>query len=542
MGGSISVTSAPNQGSCFEFSVILEQQDYQEIELVPLDLLDSLKCLVVDDNEMAREVFKKMLQSFGFQVWAVASAHEAFLELHRAQKHSEKPYDVVLMDYQMPHENGLEAANKIKADKSLQIIPLVIMVTAHDRETIRKEWGEKALDGLLIKPISAETMLSCILLACGKEIATKTINQEKAILRTQRHYAGVKILLVEDNPTNQQVGLGILTSVGALVDIANNGVEAIQKAGNKQLYDVILMDLQMPEMDGFKATEFIRANYPHYDHVPIIAMTANVMKNDREKCLQAGMNDHIAKPIDVSILFSVLDKWLEIESNEARLDLETASEQLPQFPQLPGIDIKSGLQRLSGNCELFKRVICGFYQDHQPMLVKLKQAVEQNSWEEVQEYVHQIKGSAGNISALNLAECAKTIEYQLKQGDYTFISENIRQLEQLFLEIGLAVQILAGWNKEKTDLKEKTALKNIDEKLLKWQLAQLKILLLSNDLRAEILFNNIYPLLNFFINKDILQKIQKDVINLAYNEAQNKIEVYINPALAKLKNNRHDLH
>jgi HPt (histidine-containing phosphotransfer) domain-containing protein len=268
-------------------------------------------------------------------------------------------------------------------------------------------------------------------------------------------------------------------------------------------------------------------------------MTANAMKDDREKCLQVGMNDHISKPIDVNLLFNVLDKWLGLasdvieqttENNEAAIEL--------QFPKhLPGIDIVSALSRLTNNKSLFKRVVCGFYQDHQQIIEDLKSAVKDNDWLKVQEYVHQIKGSAGNISALELAKLAKLIERKIKQSDYQEIPQQVQKLEQAFLEIGLTVQVLNSWNNiELETIEENTQQKNeTNYKLLQWQLAQLKILLLSHDLQAESLFNNIFLPLSAIVDKKIMQVIQLNITNLDYEQAQQTIDLHIIPALTKLK-------
>ncbi|NOQ35135.1 MAG: response regulator [Methylococcaceae bacterium] len=532
MKGKISVESTPKIGSKFYFTAEFEMQNEEESQ-IEFDNLAHLNCLVVDDNKMAQTVFKKMLSSFQFSVASVSSASEALVELHRVQQQQEKLYDVVLMDYRMPKENGLEAAEKIKTDKTLHVVPTVIMVTAHDRSYVKSKLKNSVLDGLLVKPISASTMLNSILLACGQNIAVTANNYAVEVLRDPHHYAGINILLVEDNPTNQQVAQGILEGVGATIDIANNGVEAIQKVGAEKKYNVILMDLQMPEMDGFKATEFIRANYFSYYDIPIIAMTANAMKGDKEKCLNSGMDDHIAKPIDVKFLFQTLDKWLNLETNPS--EIENIG-QLITFPQqLAGIDVKSGLFRLVGNQALFKRVICGFYDEHLAIIDGLKIAISEQNWQSAIEYTHQLKGAAGNISANTLSERAKSLEQQLKQAEYTLVPLQLAQLIDAFNEIGKAVEVLQAWNETANDASVDATVE-LKIEALEQQVLLLQEQLKQQNLQAEIIFVEQKPQLQQILSSNDLHTLETAINTLNYEQALACIEDFIFPALASLKN------
>jgi two-component system, sensor histidine kinase and response regulator len=362
-----------------------------------------------------------------------------------------------------------------------------------------------------------------------------TTTQSSTVGKQAPHYNGVKVLLVEDDRVNQQVAHGILSALGALVDIANNGIEALKKIENNR-YDVILMDLQMPELDGVKTAQFIRSNHANYSHVPIIAMTGNTEQEDKEKCLQAGMNDHIAKPIDVKLLFAILNKWLGLDFSAVEQLILEKQLNLPEFPKyLPGLDIESGLARLGGNKILFKRIVCSFYQNHRIILENLTQAVKQQQWQQAQEYLHQLKGSAGNISADTIFKCSADMESRLKHGDYQ-IEPQLVELDDLFMQIQLSVDLLENWHTEKTDIspEDKQTLE-LDDNLLAWQLAQLKFFLTHNNLEAETLFDSLYFKLKHFFDESIVQLIKNDINNLNYAQAQKNIDLYISPTLAQLK-------
>ena len=267
-----------------------------------------MNVLVVDDNETSRNIFQEMLESFSFVVALAASGEEALSELESAP--ADQPFRLVIMDWKMPGLDGIETAHRIKTHPGLDTIPAIIMVTAYGREEIMRKAEKTGLDGFLIKPVNASVLFDTIIQAFGQEAAAS--GEVAGDLKTEKkgtdHIVGARVLLVEDNDINQQVAREILEGAGLIVSLADNGQEAVT-AVQTGTYDVVLMDIQMPVMDGYAATRAIRRD-DRYKDLPILAMTAHAMAGDAQKSLDAGMQDHVTKPIDPEHLFAALQKWI----------------------------------------------------------------------------------------------------------------------------------------------------------------------------------------------------------------------------------------
>jgi CheY-like chemotaxis protein len=303
MGGEISVESQPDQGSSFSFTATFGLgREKGEERLLPSPDLRGLKVLVVDDNATSRDILQIILESFSFQVVLASSGEEGLAELEAAPR--DEPFELVLMDWKMPGMNGIEASKRIKGHPHLSKIPAVILVTAYGREEIMQEAEKAGLEGFLIKPVNSSLFFDTIMQALGKDVrkSSPAVRQRDQEVELLQNIHGARVLLVEDNEINRQVAKEILTGAGLEVFLANDGQEAVDAVG-KEHYDAVLMDIQMPVMDGYLATEAIRSD-PRCKDLPIIAMTAHAMAGDREKCLAAGMNDHVTKPIDPEQLFS----------------------------------------------------------------------------------------------------------------------------------------------------------------------------------------------------------------------------------------------
>jgi CheY-like chemotaxis protein len=263
-----------------------------------------MKILVVDDNSAAREIMSEYLSAMGFQVNAVSNGEDALFMIINCDKN--KPYDAVFVDWQMPEMDGIQTIRKIMNMDFLQNVPSMILVTAYDMNEMMKMAEGMKVDGFLAKPVSQSMLYDTV-----AGIANKGREKEKNSMLTEEtdyHLVGLKVLLAEDNEVNQQIAKELLSGQGITVTIADNGKEAVDRMNGilEGKYDLILMDLQMPEMDGFEATKEIRKINPD---IPIIAMTARTMLEERDKCYQAGMNDHVAKPIDPQMLFVTIKKW-----------------------------------------------------------------------------------------------------------------------------------------------------------------------------------------------------------------------------------------
>ena len=300
MGSNIKVESTPNVGSTFTFSLNLQEADYEAEQTIELN---QLRTLVVDDNSDARQVICNIARSLQLPVTEARSAQQAIDLIHQYNIDPKKQFELVLMDYRMPEIDGLHAAQIIKQDSSLNYIPTVIMVSACDRDEVMKSQLSKYLEGFISKPVSASRLYNSVNHLLYKEHPA-TPETKKTVASLQ----GIRVLLVEDNIVNQKVAQGMLKKQGVIATIANNGQEAIDTLmAKKDDFDAVLMDIEMPKVDGYQATAFIREHL-NLD-IPIIAMTAHAMSTDRDKCLQAGMNDHIHKPIKPELLYKALSTF-----------------------------------------------------------------------------------------------------------------------------------------------------------------------------------------------------------------------------------------
>ena len=418
MHGDIGVNSEPNVGSDFYFTARLKTQ----IQTKPVSRfispdIQSLRVLVVDDNETARDTLAEILSSFLLSVSRVASASEAYDVLQKADE--EAPFDLVLMDWSMPDIDGIAASRYIKYNAGLKHVPIIIMVTAYGREDVMKLAEEVPLDGFLLKPVGSSVLFNALANAVkliqGVDV-DDTIVKHAGAQEMTLSFVDTDVLLVEDNDLNQLVAKELLDIVGINVHLANNGKEALSAVENTH-YDAVLMDAQMPVMDGYEATRNIRAN-PSYKKLPIIAMTANALKGDREKCLAAGMDDYISKPIDPKQLYRVLNHWVGktvevplIKLSEAQSEFSGNQEQ----HERAGINVVSGLAHVSGNETLYRNLLVKFRHKALSFEHRFNELLLSDESETVLRLVHTLKGNAGTLGADSVYKKAESLESILKQ-------------------------------------------------------------------------------------------------------------------------------
>ena len=457
MSGRIWVESRPGEGSVFHFIAQfgLSSEQKPSVQTTPTTL-HNMPVLVVDDNETARHIMQTMLEGFTFKPTLAASGEEALQLLRRAEEDN-TPFKLVLMDWRMPGMNGIETSQIILEGKNP---PKIIMLTAFGREDVLHQVETLGLDGILIKPANPSLLFDSIMQICGQNSAVKTNKTEKSSgdKESLKKIAGARLLLVEDNKINQQVAGEILKNAGFWVDLAENGQEAVDKVETTS-FDGVLMDLQMPVLDGYSASKQIRNN-PKNKALPIIAMTAHAMNDDREKCLQAGMNGHVAKPIDPTKLFATLVKWIKPGVHMAPqvpIPTEKTDDQhtTPLTEEtLPGLNLESGLKRLGGNKVLYQTLLNDFYRDFSDVGEKIARSLQGNRQTDpdtTQQLVHAVKGVSGNLGATTLYEAAIALEKALKSNDETVWPTPLSSFKQA---LGQVLQTIATLNE--ATLNEKT--------------------------------------------------------------------------------------
>lgn len=521
MGGELTVKSEPGKGSTFSF-IARFGRHYEEKEAHDLSSheLQGMRVLVVDDNNTSAEVLEETLKSFSFDVTVVNSGKAALQELKSSQENN--PYKMVFMDWKMPEMDGIETSKHIKNEDELVNIPTVIMVTAHSKEDVMEKAKDVSLDGFLVKPVIQSQLFDTIVNVLGLEAAKKfqpseVMNQEK---RTQ-HLSGASILIVEDNEVNRQLAVELLESVGVNAAIAINGKEGIE-AVLKNKYDLVLMDIQMPEMDGLEATKQIREM--GMKELPIVAMTAHAMKGDAEKCLEAGMNSHVSKPIDPEHLFATLVKWVNKTSDEAQHNIiksDTDKEYI-SFLDLEGIAVESGLKRIGGNPEAYRRVLLKFRENQSGVIDKIRAALENNNLSETKNIIHTLKGVSCNIGAETLCENCALLEDTIKQNENESLKENFDELEQSFNQVITSISKLEKNEKDYllTQAPVTEVSKSTDMTQLAAKMKHIAALIKESDTEAESSLRELkHSILEVYDKEDGYHLIEKQLSMYDYKSA-----------------------
>ena len=361
MGGEIDVESTPGLGSRFHFTLRFDLQP--EVAAPPLnkEALRGRRVLVVDDNACARNVLGDMTGALGLEADTAVDGLEALRMLELADAR-DTPYELVLLDWKMPGLDGVECVRLLsRRDRSHHRLPIVLMVAAFSRDEVQKCLMERNLGvgALLAKPVSPSTLFDACSRVLGLAIApgTRTTGREEALLRHQAHLRGAQILLVEDNAINREIALAVLRRAGIVVSVAYDGREALDMLA-QQRFDGVLMDCQMPVMDGYAATRALRQQ-PQWRDLPVIAMTADALVGDRDKALAAGMNDHVAKPIKIDELFATLARWLRPAAAEPDDGARLSGDGSPtaSLEGLAGIDCRAGLAATMGDESLYRHLL-----------------------------------------------------------------------------------------------------------------------------------------------------------------------------------------
>lgn len=468
MGGEIGVESEPGKGSEFWFALRLGKQAGEGKGLsLPSDLED-IRVLVVDDNATNREILSTRLTNWGMRVSEAADGAAALQVLYQGLAEKD-PFRVAIVDMQMPEMDGATLGRAIRVDAQFNDLRMVVLTSMGAPGDARR-FQEIGFSAYTTKPLRHEEMKSILSLvlkeSAVEEKADHAIITRHTVRESQRPFAGsnARILLAEDNITNQQVALGILKNLGLSADAVANGLEAIQAIQTIR-YDVILMDMQMPEMDGLEATREIRkleerkrqetsnssayglgmtpsnASQPRWN-TPIIAMTANAMQSDREACLEAGMNDYISKPVSSKALAEILEKWLfEPKKEEGAIKkekskVEASAPVLDSLPATPEVfDRTELLARIGEDPELMKVIIEAFLKEMPVQILDLRAQMEANDIKGFQAQAHKIKGSAANLSAEGLRNIASEVEAAGRKDDLQGAKDLLPRIEAEFAKL-----------------------------------------------------------------------------------------------------------
>jgi diguanylate cyclase (GGDEF)-like protein len=441
MGGTIGVESRAGGGSTFTFTALLGVPA-QRVLTIPVPELRNRRVLVVDDDPIAREMLRATLCGWALQVAAVGSGAAAIAALREAAA-DDSPFDLVLLDWQMSERNGIEVAQAIRTDAKLTKPPIIIMITAYGRNEILEAAKRVGIEGFLVKPVDPSMLLETISSIFSTNADTMRVLPATPTVRDQ--LAGSRVLVAEDNDINQQIIEELLTYAGVTVEFAGNGRVAVGRVlADPSQYDAVLMDVQMPDMGGLEATGLIRKQVDA-TRLPIIAMTAHAMESERLACLDAGMNDHLSKPVDPENLLRTLRRWIKAPSR-VRTQTTEAPPLLGIKDLLPGalppFDVPAALVRVNGNQALLRKLIVRFHEQFSNASAELRRLLADGNVADAERLAHTLGGVAKQLGANELAEAASAVENAIRAGG---TSDNVAltALEPLLENAASAARTLA---------------------------------------------------------------------------------------------------
>ena len=462
----------------------------------------------------------EIFESFEFEVVAVPSGEAAIDTIEK----SEQNFDLILMDWQMPHLDGIETTRIIQKSGSA---PPVIMVTAYSREEATGAAKGAEFSSVISKPVSPSTLLDATLEAFGYQLEASDRNKHgDNITEATIKLRGAKVLLVEDNEINQELALELLTNNGIIPTVAENGQVALDVLEN-ETFDGVLMDCQMPVMDGYAASQKIREQ-ERFKNLPVIAMTANVMVGDREKVMEAGMNDHIGKPINVNEMFSVMAKWIVPSVTFTEVGEGTESQERPDdvflldsgLPQLPGVNTAKGLAVTQNNHKLYRKLLNKFSDNQKDFEAMFLQAQRDSDPDSAARCAHTLNGVAGSIGAIGVQEKAKELEAACDA------KKNDKAIKELLATVVTELEpVISGLELLNAPTSETSNKTEIDPEMVKILFTQLRELLEDDDTEATAVVEELELLLAGTLHAAQLEQVGKCIGGYCFEEALEALDV-----------------
>ncbi|UTH73267.1 response regulator [Chromobacterium sp. IIBBL 290-4] len=500
MGGRIEVESSPGWGSTFSFSAELglarERQPGRR-NIMPQEL-KGLRALVVDDNGSACQILAEQLRSLDFTVECCESGEEGLACYREAAQ--ERPFDLVCVDWMMPGMDGMETIRGLRAlSRSVRIV----LVTAFCRDDVRGLLERAGGDAVLFKPVSRSSLFDVVIHALQTAASRRLVAVEKQEALPQLH--GLRLLLAEDNKINQQIAIELLQGAGAQVTVADNGQQALDALAERGpgAFHAVLMDVQMPVLDGVEATRLLRLD-ERFSALPVIAMTADAMPEEKEKCLRSGMNAHISKPVDPRLLLATLAHWTR--GDEVKPVEAPEAEPFP-LPRVAGLDVESGLRRVAGNRKLYLHLLRQFAEEEKDAPMNLSAALSGDDLREAERIIHGYKGVVGSIGLMQQHERSIVLEKAIRaRGGYLALLPDFeRGHADLMADLGAA---LAGFEPDAAEDGGDPA-----------QVSRLESLLQANDGEALGFFLDHAPAIRAALGREACQSFERALNSFDFVEA-----------------------
>jgi PAS domain S-box-containing protein len=533
MEGTIWAESEPGAGSTFHFTAGFGIGSEDKLKRFIPDLA-GIRALVVDDNAQAREILTEALRAFALRADSVSSGEDALREIAAAD--SLDPYRLVLMDWHMPGMDGLQASRIIKRNDRLRHIPKVVLVTSFGQGDARTQAEEIGIDSYLLKPVNQSLLYDTLVElfdVAGLEGPRSRESKDDGIVHDA---TGIRVLLVEDNVMNQQIATELLESAGAIITVTNHGGEAVKiltDGDQAPAFDVVFMDLQMPEMDGFTATKLLRSD-PRLRTLPIIAMTAHALVEERKRCLDAGMTDHVSKPIDPDNLFSTLMRWAKpcpkqaIEPHASCTPVKASDEVV--LPDIAGINIADGLKRVAGNRRLYRDLLGEFAAEQGNAAAQISTALESGDLKLAERVAHTVRGVAGNIGITKVQSAAQELEKALRDGEGNVSALLIEFAGVMGTQVHAIEKALCDSAKAQP---EEVRTLPFNGEAAAGAIARLRTLLEASDVDAEESFRSLQNVVAGVIEKVYLDGLSASINDFDFDGALVKLDEIANVCIRK---------